>query len=82
MDRNKLAYLRWYEKLGCMYCGYVNGLLSYLKEIASRTEKYWCGIMHDNKKGFKTQQHQVDQHFSEFNNKKDFYKKYPGEKDI
>lgn len=34
--------------------------------------------MHDNKKGFKTQQHQVDQHFAEFDNGEDFYKKYPG----
>lgn len=30
IDRNELAYLHWYEKLGCMYCGYVNGLLLYL----------------------------------------------------
>jgi len=79
-DRNKLSYLRWYEKLGCMYCGYANGLLLYLKEIASRTEKYWCGIMHKNKGDFKVQQHQVDHNFSEFDNEEDFYKKYPGNK--
>ena len=80
IDRNKLKYLYWYEKIGCMYCGYVNGVFLYFKEIAGRTEKYWCGIMHQNKKGFKVQQHQVDQNFSEFGNEKEFYEKYPGEK--
>jgi hypothetical protein len=37
IDRNKLQYLNLLEKLGCMYCGYANGVLLYLKEIAGRT---------------------------------------------
>lgn len=54
-DRNKLKYLNFWEKIGCMYCGYANGFLLYAKEIAGRTEKYWCGIMHEGRPGFKTQ---------------------------
>jgi len=76
IDRNKLKYLYPLEKLGCMYCGYANGVVAYFKEIANRTEKYWCGVMHENKPGFKTQAHQVDQNFSVFNDEKDFNDKY------
>jgi hypothetical protein len=76
MDRNKLQYLTWYQKLGCMYCGYVNGVLLYLKEISGRTEKFWCGIMHENKPGFKVQEHQINQDFAKFNDDKDFKQKY------
>lgn len=75
-DRNKLAYLNSIEKLDCMYCGYANGLLLYLKEISGRTEKYWCGIMHENKPGFKTQASQVNQDFAKFGDEKDFKQKY------
>lgn len=31
LDRNKLQYLTLFQKLGCMYCGYANGLLVYKK---------------------------------------------------
>ncbi len=75
-DRNKLAYLRPLEKLDCMYCGYANGLLLYLKEIAGRTEKYWCGIMHENKSGFKVQASQMEQNFADFGDEEDFKNKY------
>ena len=46
IDRHKLSYLDYFEKLNCMYCGYVNGLLHYVSAIAGETEKYWCGIKH------------------------------------
>jgi len=46
IDRHKLSYLDYFEKLNCMYCGYVNGLLHYASAIAGETEKYWCGIKH------------------------------------
>ncbi|MFA6215473.1 MAG: hypothetical protein WC768_02820 [Patescibacteria group bacterium] len=75
-DRNKLQYLNWFEKINCMYCGYVNGLLAYQKEIAGRTEKYWCGVRHENKPGFKPQPHQIDQNFAQFGDGDDFKKKY------
>lgn len=45
-DRHALAYLNLIEKINCIYCGYFNGLISYIREIAARTEQYWCPIKH------------------------------------
>lgn len=33
-------------ELNCVYCGYANGVLAYVREIAARTEQYWCPIRH------------------------------------
>lgn len=46
IDRHHLAYLNWIEAFNCLYCGYSNGVLAYVREIASRTEQYWCPIKH------------------------------------
>jgi hypothetical protein len=46
IDRQHLAYLNGIEKLNCVYCGYANGLLAYVREVAGRTEEYWCPIRH------------------------------------
>ena len=46
LDRRHLAYLNGIEKLNCFYCGYANGLIAYVQEIAARTEQYWCPIKH------------------------------------
>ena len=45
-DRHHLAYLNALEKLNCAYCSYANGLIAYVREIAARTEEYWCPIKH------------------------------------
>jgi hypothetical protein len=45
-DRGRLAYLNTIEKVGCVYCSYVNGLLALITEIAARTEQYFCPIKH------------------------------------
>ncbi len=45
-DRGHLAYLNWLEQFNCLYCSYANGLISYVREIAARTEQYWCPIKH------------------------------------
>lgn len=45
-DREDLPYLNWIEKFNCFYCSYGNGLLAYGREIAARTEQYWCPIKH------------------------------------
>ncbi len=45
-DRHHLAYLNALEKLNCAYCSYANGLIAYIREIAGRTEQYWCPIKH------------------------------------
>ncbi|MGE3489034.1 MAG: hypothetical protein AB7N29_03425 [Vicinamibacterales bacterium] len=46
IDRHKLAYLNGIEKLNCLFCSYTNGLLAYVREVAARTEQYWCPIHH------------------------------------
>jgi hypothetical protein len=45
-DRHHLAYLNALEKLNCAYCSYGNCLIAYAREIAARTEQYWCPIKH------------------------------------
>lgn len=51
-DRAKLPYLKWYEKINCAYCGYVNGLLHYASVIAGITESYWCAVAHLEERGY------------------------------
>lgn len=46
LDRRHLSYLNAIEKLNCEFCGYANGLISYVQEVAGRTEQYWCPIKH------------------------------------
>ena len=46
IDRQHLAYLNGLQKLNCVYCGYCNGLISFVREVAGRTEQYWCPIKH------------------------------------
>lgn len=43
-DRTSLAYLNAMEKLNCAYCSYCNGVIAYVREVAARTEQYWCPI--------------------------------------
>lgn len=45
-DRHRLAYLNTLQKLNCLYCAYFNGLIAYVREIASKTEQFWCPIRH------------------------------------
>lgn len=45
-DRSALAYLNALEKLNCAYCSYANGVAAYAREVAARTEQYWCPIKH------------------------------------
>ena len=48
-DHQHLAYLNIFEKINCLYCSYASGIISYAREIASRTEQYWCPIKHAHK---------------------------------
>lgn len=45
-DREGLPYLNIIEKLNCFYCSYGNGVAAYTREVAARTEQYWCPIKH------------------------------------
>lgn len=46
VDRFQLGYLNFFERFHCAYCGYANGLLAWVMEIAARTEQYFCPIKH------------------------------------
>jgi hypothetical protein len=45
-DRHHLAYLNIIEKINCAYCSYCNGAIGFVREVAARTEVYWCPIKH------------------------------------
>jgi len=46
IDRQQLGYLNIIEKINCLYCGYCNAVIEYTREIAAKTEQYWCPIKH------------------------------------
>jgi hypothetical protein len=46
LDRGDLPYLNVLEKFNCFYCGYANGLMAYGREVAARTEQFFCPIKH------------------------------------
>lgn len=49
IDRGSLEYLNVIERFHCAYCGYANGVAAYFREVAARTEEYWCPIKHARK---------------------------------
>lgn len=49
IDRHSLSYLNIIQKINCIYCGYCGGVLAYVREIAARSEQYWCPIKHARK---------------------------------
>ncbi len=73
MDRHKLSYLNSMQKLNCLYCGYFNGLIGYVREIAARTEQYWCPIKHLTRR---EGSHSKYKNFADYGDEKNFRKKY------
>jgi len=63
IDRHRLAYLNGLEKFNCLFCSYANGLIGYVREIAARTEQYWCPIRHRRRT---RQPHRHYHHFLEY----------------
>jgi len=49
IDRYNLFYLNKIQQINCLYCEYFNGLMGYVREVAGRTEQYWCPIKHADK---------------------------------
>lgn len=45
-DRHRLQYLTSVKKVNCAYCAYFNGVIAFVREVAGRTEQYWCPIKH------------------------------------
>lgn len=74
IDRHKLSYLNFIEKINCAYCGYANGLMAYSTAVVAQTEFYWCGIKHNKYPDFKAPSHHSQ--FLEYNNKEVFLSKY------
>ena len=46
IDRHYLGYLNPVQKLNCIYCGYATGMIAFAREVAGRTEQYWCPVKH------------------------------------
>ena len=46
LDRHRLEYLNAIERVNCTFCTYANGVIAYVREVAARTEQYWCPIRH------------------------------------
>ncbi|MEM4756230.1 MAG: hypothetical protein QW594_03790 [Candidatus Woesearchaeota archaeon] len=74
IDRHRLEYLPWYDKINCMYCGYANGLLHYASKIAAATEAYWCAIRHQQTPSFHSPPHH--RNFLAYGDEQGFRKKY------
>jgi hypothetical protein len=58
LDRARLRRLTFFQKIGCAYCGYANGVTAWCKAVANETEIYSCAIKHSLKR--KGQEHQKD----------------------
>ncbi|MEI7511796.1 MAG: hypothetical protein WCJ84_06595 [Candidatus Peregrinibacteria bacterium] len=71
-DRNHLSYLNGLEKANCWYCSYFNGLVAYAREIAGRTERFWCPIKNAQ---YRKDPHSQYPHFVEYLEGAEFRKK-------
>lgn len=45
-DRHRLKYIKPIQRINCDYCAYFNGVIAYAREVAARTEQYFCPIRH------------------------------------
>lgn len=55
-DRWDLRQLNILQRINCVYCEYVNGLLAWAKSVSNQTEVYSCAIKHSAPR--KGQEHQ------------------------
>ena len=74
IDRHKLKYLSFLQKIYCTYCGYGNGVIQYWVKIVGETEAYWCGIQHQKSDNFLPPPHHKN--FSKYDDEKGFKEKY------
>jgi len=75
IDRHSLSYLNSIEKINCIYCGYCSGVFAYAREIAARTEQYWCPIKHARKI---LDPHRRYAHFADFGQGEEYAKVHEG----
>ena len=74
VDRHELAYLNAIERLHCFYCSYATGLFAYVREVAARTEQYWCPIKHSRPVA---EPHRHYQSFVEFGDAGGYHRRLP-----
>ena len=79
IDRHKLDYLSFPDKMRCVYCGYANGLLAYAVKITGETEKYWCAVKHEADGNFIEPAHQKD--FVDFGDEEEFVNRFKPEEE-
>lgn len=72
IDRQHLVYLNTIEKINCMYCGYGNGVIAFVREVFARTEQYWCPIKHASKQ---LDAHQLTEKFTDYGDAKAYQEK-------
>ena len=73
IDRQHLAYLNAIEKFNCLYCSYANGVIEYIREIAARTEQYWCPIKHASRT---PDPHRLVENFTEYGDAEAFNNRF------
>jgi hypothetical protein len=74
IDRHRLKYLNFMQKMNCAYCGYANGLVHYWMKIFGTTEKYWCAIQHEKAGDFVPPGHHGE--FVAYNDREGLQKEY------
>lgn len=72
IDRQHLSHLNLLEKIFCIFCGYVNGVIQYCAEIGSRTEEFWCPIKHKKKVGY---EHSRYNKYLEYSDEEQYHQK-------
>lgn len=72
VDRHHLRHLNLMEKLFCVFCGYVNGVIQYCAEIGSRTEEFWCPIKHKKKVAY---EHARYKNYIEYHDSNEYHQK-------
>jgi hypothetical protein len=76
-DRHHLTYLNFIQKVNCLFCSYGGGVIAYAREIAARTEDFWCPVKNAGK--VRTPHHKYYE-FLEFGDVEGF-KKWQAERD-
>lgn len=71
-DHHYLGYLNAFEKLNCLYCSYVNGLMLYASALAGRTEFYFCPIKHAKKVAY---EHNLYEKFFAYGDEENYQEK-------
>lgn len=73
LDRHTLGYLDPVQKVGCLFCGYANGVLRFASRVAADTERRFCPIRHKPDPNFRSPAHHAD--FAPYGNAEAFFRR-------